>query len=110
MTNYKRIFDIFSSKKISNVYEKKEENYYKKLKLISQKYNLSFKDLCNCISFSKRKNLPKILALYELFKKNINTPGNIAEFGIYKGDSLFIWLFLLEIFLPLDRKKKNICF
>jgi hypothetical protein len=110
MTNHNRIFDIFTSKKILNSYEKKEKNYYKRLKLISQKYNVSFKDICTSVSFAKRKNFPKTLALYELFKKNMNTPGSIGEFGIYKGDSLFIWLFLLETFLPLDRKKKIYAF
>ena len=40
----------------------------------------------------------------------IDMPGSIAEFGVFKGGSLFTWLHLLETFLPGERMKKIYAF
>lgn len=39
--------------------------------------------------FSKPLRLSKVIAHYELYKQCINLPGAMAEFGVYKGNSLF---------------------
>ena len=39
--------------------------------------------------FSSPLRMSKIIARYELYKRCINLPGCCAEFGVYKGNSLF---------------------
>lgn len=38
------------------------------------------------------------LAIYELYKRTINLPGSVAEFGIYNGSTFFFLARLIEIF------------
>lgn len=44
--------------------------------------------------------LQKILARYELFRKIIDTPGDICECGVFKGSGLFTWVKLMRLFKP----------
>tara|TARA_Y100000768_G_scaffold115958_1_gene85613 strand:+ start:880 stop:1524 length:645 start_codon:yes stop_codon:yes gene_type:complete len=44
--------------------------------------------------------LQKILARYELFRKIMNTPGDICECGVFKGSGLFTWVKLMRLFKP----------
>ena len=101
---------IFKSKKDKEKYRKKDINFFKKLEKITLKYNIGFKELLTNNSFMQRRFYPKRIAFYDLFKKVSNMPGSIADFGIYRGDSLFTWLYLLETFCPYDRTKKIYAF
>jgi len=53
-----------------------------------------------------RRDLPRFLAHYELFKKVIDLPGCIVELGVFKGASFFTWANLLETFCPCDRYRR----
>lgn len=44
--------------------------------------------------------LQKILARYELFKKILETPGDICECGVFKGSGIFTWVKLMKLFKP----------
>ena len=46
----------------------------------------------------------KLVIRYEMFKKTLDIPGSIAEFGVFKGAGWFYWLKLLKIFAPGERK------
>lgn len=48
--------------------------------------------------FSDTSRFAKSLAHAELYKKIINLPGSVAEFGVYKAASLIRWLTLRELF------------
>ncbi|MCU0448285.1 MAG: TylF/MycF family methyltransferase [Bernardetiaceae bacterium] len=54
---------------------------------------------------SEVSRIPKLLAHYELYKKIVDLPGHIIEFGVYKGVSLVQWLTFREILeSPFSRK------
>ena len=48
--------------------------------------------------FSDISRFGKVLSHAELYKRIIDLPGTIAEFGVYKATSLIRWLSLREIF------------
>lgn len=57
--------------------------------------NLSSKDVYDYENafywFSDNTRLAKLIAHYELYKKVVNLPGHVAEFGVFKGNSLIQW-------------------
>ena len=51
------------------------------------------------------RRISKLLSHYELYKKIVNLPGHILEFGVYKGSSLIRFLTFREILeSPYSRK------
>ena len=54
-------------------------------------------------AYIRRRELPRFLAHYELFKRVVDLPGSIIELGVYRGAGLFTWANLLETFCPGDR-------
>lgn len=38
--------------------------------------------------FSSPLRLAKLIGHYELYRRTVNFPGSVAEFGVYKGNSL----------------------
>ncbi|MBU1007791.1 TylF/MycF family methyltransferase [Candidatus Dependentiae bacterium] len=51
------------------------------------------------------RRISKLLAHYELYKKIVNLPGEVLEFGVYKGSSLIRFLTFREILeSPYSRK------
>lgn len=61
--------------------------------------------LKNFPAFIRRRELPRFLAHYELFKKVIDLPGCIVELGVSGGVSLMTWTHLMETFCPCDRTR-----
>lgn len=49
--------------------------------------------------------LRKLFVRYELFKKALESPGDIVECGVFKGAGLFFWAKLLNIHAPEAQKK-----
>ena len=47
-------------------------------------------------------NLARYLAISELVKANLNVPGHIAEFGVYKGANLLFIAKLLQLWEPMS--------
>lgn len=54
-------------------------------------------------------NLSRFVAIYEIFKKQIQIPGDIAEFGSWRGANLMFMAKLLEILDPHGSKRVH-CF
>lgn len=54
---------------------------------------------------ARRQALKRYLAHVELFKMTLDVPGDIAEFGVYRGAGLFTWANLLEAYCIGDRTK-----
>ena len=57
-------------------------------------------------AFVRRRDLPRLLAHYEMFKEIVELPGSIVELGVYRGSGLFTWANFLETFCPGDRIRK----
>ena len=55
--------------------------------------------------FSDISRFGKVMSHAELYKKIIDLPGSIAEFGVYKATSLIRWLSLREIFETASTRK-----
>jgi hypothetical protein len=55
--------------------------------------------------FSDVSRFGKVLSHVELYKRIIDLPGTIAEFGVYKANSLIRWLSLREIFETSSTRK-----
>lgn len=60
--------------------------------------------------YTRRVNMGRFLAHYELYKMIADLPGSIVEVGVYRGASLLTWAKLLEIFHAGDRRRKVIGF
>jgi hypothetical protein len=72
-----------------------------------ERFNISKTEICNNFSiYTRRIFLKRFLAHYELFRKTIDLPGDIIEFGVYRGASLMTWANLLEIRNMGDRQKQ----
>lgn len=56
-------------------------------------------------AYLRRRELPRFLAHYELFKQVIDLPGSILDVGVYRGASFFTWAKLLETFCPADHHR-----
>lgn len=54
---------------------------------------------------ARRQPLKRYLAHVELFKMTLDLPGDIGEFGVYRGAGLFTWANLLEAYCIGDRTK-----
>ncbi len=54
---------------------------------------------------ARRQLLKRFLAHVDLFKMTLDVPGDIAEFGVYRGLGLFTWANLLEAYCIGDRTK-----
>ncbi|HEX2652027.1 MAG TPA: TylF/MycF/NovP-related O-methyltransferase [Xanthobacteraceae bacterium] len=54
---------------------------------------------------ARRQNLKRFLAHTHLFRETLGIPGDIAEFGVYRGLGLMTWANLLESFCIGDRTK-----
>jgi|TARA_B100000959_G_C14990011_1_gene627405 hypothetical protein len=54
---------------------------------------------------SNPSRLGKVLTHYELYKMIINLPGDIVEFGVFKGSSLIKWATFRELFENTDSRK-----
>jgi hypothetical protein len=57
-------------------------------------------------AFAMRRDFPRLLSHYELFKQVIDLPGCIVEIGVWMGASFFSWAKFLEIHCPYDRSRK----
>lgn len=62
--------------------------------------------LTNFPAHIRRRDLPRFLAHYELFKMVVDLPGSILDLGVCRGNSFFTWTKLLETFCPVDRTRK----
>lgn len=105
--DYDQLHKIFVTKEDEDFYRKKDRQFFADAQRIIESHGIPLKDqLVHFPSFVPRRNLPKFLALYEVFKMARELPGSIAELGVYKGSGLFTWANLLETFLPGERMKK----
>jgi len=88
-------------------YSEKDKYYWDELEKLIDNNNISLKTvLTNYMAFIQRRDLPQLLAYYELFKLVKNLPGSIAEVGVFLGNGLFTWTKLMETFFPGNRGKK----
>lgn len=74
-------------------------------------HNIPITDVLESFAiYSRRINITRFLAHYELYRMVKDVPGSIVECGIYQGNSFFAFMKFLEIFHPGDRIRHVIGF
>jgi len=85
---------------------KRDAYYWSQLEALMARRGYSLKDVLQHFqSYIMRRDLPKFLSHYELFKQVVDLPGCIVELGVYRGRSFFTWSNLMETFCPGDRSR-----
>ena len=85
----------------------RDRYYWQQLEQIMQVREYSLEEMMrNWSAYVMRRDLIRFIAHYELFKMVADLPGNVIEFGTYRGASFFTWGNLIETFSPFDRHRK----
>ncbi|OAN55997.1 hypothetical protein A6A04_10580 [Paramagnetospirillum marisnigri] len=88
-------------------YRLREAAYWQGIQEVVADAGLGLKDvLQNVPAFWRRRDVPRFLANYELFKMVVDLPGSVAEVGVFRGAGLMTWTHLLETFIPGDRLRR----
>ena len=88
-------------------YDELDKLHWEEIGSILQDGNFGIESiLTNYLAFIRRRELPRLLAHYEMFKLIMNFPGSIVELGVYTGQGFFTWANLLETFCASDRIRK----
>ncbi|OEU70993.1 MAG: hypothetical protein BA863_18850 [Desulfovibrio sp. S3730MH75] len=88
-------------------YAERDQMYWETINGFLASSSISAEDMLkNYPAFIRRRDLPRLLAHYELFKLIKDVPGSIVELGVYLGAGLFTFSKLLETFCPGDRSRK----
>ncbi len=85
----------------------RDETYWRELSRVIEERGYSTESILrHWPAYVLRRDIPRFLSHYELFKHVIDLPGCIVELGVFKGASFFTWSMLLETFVPFDRSRK----
>ena len=57
-------------------------------------------------AYTRRQDISRFLIRHELFLRQLNVSGSIAELGVYGGGSLFSWLHFSSIYEPYNHTRK----
>ena len=57
-----------------------------------------FFEISKYSAFLYKSHIERHLALYDLYKKTVELPGSVAEFGLYNGSTFYFLARLIEIF------------
>lgn len=99
MNNDKKEFDGFKKTGIDSEIEDEISSHI-------DKFNISSLDVLKLFPvLGRRQWLKRFLAHYHFFEMTINVPGDIAEFGVYRGLGLMTWANFLEARVIGDRTK-----
>ena len=85
-------------------YPSRDARHWQRMEALIQSQGFRLKDALRYFpAYVRRRELPRFLAHYELFKQIVDLPGSIVEVGVYRGAGLFTWTKLMETFCPGDR-------
>jgi Macrocin-O-methyltransferase (TylF) len=86
---------------------RRDRYYWQQLEKLQRDTGYSTEDMLRHFpAYVMRRDLPRFLAHYELFKLVIDLPGCIVDLGVYRGASFFTFTSLMESFCPFDRSRK----
>jgi len=92
--------NIYIGNKHDGLIQKKISQLFKKYKITSEEA------LNNFPIYIRRQDLKRFIAHLEIFKKTIKIPGDIVEFGVFRGSSLMTFANLLETYSIGSRTKR----
>jgi hypothetical protein len=89
------------------LYAERDKHYFETIQLMLDSGEITLEQLLsNPFAFIPRRQIPELLAYYELCKKILPLPGCVVEVGVYFGNGLMIWAKLLETLIPGNRGRK----
>lgn len=84
---------------------------WEKIDKVIQDKDIPLRDVLESFAiYTRRINVTRFLAHYELYRMIKDLPGSIVECGVYQGNSFFAFHKFLEIFHPGDRIRHVIGF
>jgi hypothetical protein len=87
--------------------KQRDERYWRKIDEIAENHAYGREDLLrNFPAYVMRRDIPRFLSHYELFKMVIDLPGCIIDLGIYRGSSFFTFTKLMETFCASDWSRR----
>ena len=85
----------------------RDRHYWQEVERVKQGAGYSTEDMLRQFpAYVMRRDIPRFLAHYELFKLVVDLPGVIVDLGVYRGASFFTFSNLMESFCPFDRSRK----
>jgi hypothetical protein len=85
----------------------RDRHYWQRIERLQQNAKYSTEDMLRQFpAYVMRRDIPRFLAHYELFKLVVDLPGCIVDLGVYRGASFFTFSNLMESFCPFDRSRK----
>ena len=85
----------------------RDKYYWQQVERLRQTAGYSTEDMLRQFpAYAMRRDLPRFLAHYELFKLVVDLPGCVVDLGVYRGASFFTFSSLMESFCPFDRSRK----
>lgn len=89
---------------IKDLYVDRDRFYWQEINDLVKENNIRLDTILkNYMAFIQRRDLPQLLAYYDLFKEVKSIPGSIVEVGVFLGNGLFTWTKLMETFYPGNR-------
>ena len=83
------------------LYSQRDRYYWSKVNDLINTHGVSIEFILkHYMAFVQRRELPQLLAYYELFKMVRHLPGSIGEVGVFVGNGLFTWAKLMETYFP----------
>ncbi len=85
----------------------RDQQYWQRLTQLQHQAKYTTEDMLRQFpAYVMRRDIPRFLAHYELFKLVVDLPGCIVDLGVYRGASFFTFSNLMESFCPFDRSRK----
>lgn len=85
----------------------RDRHYWQRVERLKEQAKYSTEDMLRHFpAYVMRRDIPRFLAHYELFKLVVDLPGCIVDLGVYRGASFFTFSNLMESFCPFDRSRK----
>ena len=90
-----------------SLYRHRDAEYFREIQKIVDEWHIELPLLLqNYMVFVRRREFAQTVAYCRLFELVKDTPGSIAELGVYIGNGLFTWSKLLETLCPGVRGRK----
>lgn len=106
MNDHSQLHPSGTTQEIRDAYDAKDEKFWDDLEALVDRHGLRLRDVLKWFAaYTRRRDMPTVLARYDLFKHVVDLPGCIVELGVQYGSGFFFWSKLLETFCPGDRTR-----
>lgn len=90
---------------INDKYHTADKAFFARRTKFSEKYKIDFTMVDHHPLFTGKFNLARTFFMYELLKEYKNVPGDIAEFGVFRGTNTILMAKILDQISPLINRQ-----